>query len=116
VVTVREHETCPVTSVLRRIGDKWSPVVIRLLAAHDCGFNELDRSIEGISRRMLTRTLRALEDGGFVTRTVRAEAPLRVRYTLTELGHSLRNQLFAFGQWVVAHDTELRGRTATQAD
>jgi len=105
VVTVQERETCPVTSLLRRVGDKWSPAIIRLLAAHDYGFNELDRSIEGISRRMLTRTLRILETEGFVSRTVRAEAPFRVQYALTELGHSLRDQLLVLGQWALTHDT-----------
>jgi DNA-binding HxlR family transcriptional regulator len=68
-VTIREHETCPVTAVLRRLGDRWSPVVVRVLAERPHGFNELDRRIEGISRRMLTRTLRALESDGFVSRT-----------------------------------------------
>ncbi len=105
VVTVRDLETCPVTSLLRRVGDKWSPAIIRLLATRDYGFNELDRSIEGISRRMLTRTLRTLEDEGFVSRTVRTETPFRVQYALTELGRSLRDQLFALGQWALAHDT-----------
>lgn len=66
------------TSLLRRIGDKWSPVIIRLLAARDYGFNELDRSIDDISGRMPTRTLRTLEDKGFVSRAVGAEAHFRV--------------------------------------
>ena len=105
VVTVSELETCPVTSVLRRVGDKWSPAIIRLLAAREYGFNELDRSIEGISRRMLTRTLRILENEGLVSRTARAEAPFRVQYALTELGRSLRDQLSALGRWAVTHDT-----------
>jgi DNA-binding HxlR family transcriptional regulator len=116
VVTVRELETCPVTTVLRRVGDKWSPVIIRLLAAREYGFNELDRSIEGISRRMLTRTLRILEDEGVVSRTAHAEAPFRVQYALTELGRSLRDQLSALGRWAVTHDPELRGQTGTQTE
>jgi len=55
-VTTWERETCPVTAVLRRVGDKWRAVIIRLLSEHGYGFNELDRAIEGISRRMLTHT------------------------------------------------------------
>jgi DNA-binding HxlR family transcriptional regulator len=106
VVTVQEYEACPVTRLLRRIGDKWSPAVIRLLATRSYGFNELDRAIEGISRRMLTRTLRALEDDGFVSRSVRTEPPARVDYALTELGQSLREQLSRLGQWAGASLTQ----------
>jgi DNA-binding HxlR family transcriptional regulator len=107
VVTVAAYETCPVTRVLRRIGDKWSPAIIRLLSERNHGFNELDRSIEGISRRMLTRTLRALEEEGFVSRTTYGPAPARVEYSLTELGRSLRDQLFTLGRWATAHTADL---------
>jgi DNA-binding HxlR family transcriptional regulator len=105
VVTVREHEECPVTRVLRRVGDKWSPVIIRLLAERSHGFNELDRAIEGISRRMLMRTLRALEEEGFVSRTSSGVAGGRVEYALTALGVSLRDQLAVLGRWAVAHES-----------
>jgi DNA-binding HxlR family transcriptional regulator len=115
IVTLEAHATCPVTHVLRRIGDKWSPVIIRLLAERGYGFNELDRSIEGISRRMLTRTLRMLEEEGFVSRTPHTQAPARVEYALTELGHSLREQLFAFGRWAVKHNADLRVRPGDPA-
>jgi DNA-binding HxlR family transcriptional regulator len=107
VVTVQAYESCAVTRVLRRIGDKWSPAVIRLLAEHDYGFNELDRSIEGISRRMLTRTLRALEEEGFVSRTSGGPPPAAVRYALTDLGRSLREQLHTLGRWADAHNVGL---------
>jgi DNA-binding HxlR family transcriptional regulator len=105
VVTAAAYESCPVTGLLRRIGDKWSPAIIRLLAEGSHGFNELDRSIEGISRRMLTRTLRALEEAGFVSRVRHGPAPARVEYSLTERGLSLRAQLFALGQWAATQDT-----------
>jgi DNA-binding HxlR family transcriptional regulator len=107
VVTAEAYENCLVTGVLRRIGDKWSPAVIRLLAERSHGFNELDRSIEGISRRMLTRTLRALEEAGFVSRTASGPSWARVEYSLTEVGHSLREQLFHLGQWADAHRSDL---------
>jgi DNA-binding HxlR family transcriptional regulator len=99
VVTAEAYESCAVTRLLRRIGDKWSPAVIRVLAERDHGFNELDRSIEGISRRMLTRTLRALEEDGFVSRTSYGPPPARVEYSLTATGHSLREHLYALGRW-----------------
>jgi DNA-binding HxlR family transcriptional regulator len=98
--------SCAVGPVLRRIGDKWSPAVIRLLATRPHGFNEPDRGVHGISRRMLTRTL---EDEGFVSRTIR---PGRVEYAPTELGRSLREQLFALGLWAAAHDAEIRRRSS----
>ena len=109
VVTAEAYESCPVTQLLRRIGDKWSPAVVRLLAERDYGFNELDRSIEGISRRMLTRTLRALEEEGFVSRTSSGPRPAAVRYALTDLGRFLREQLYLLGQWA---DTRRVGRPA----
>jgi len=102
-VTERERQDCPVTGVLRRVGDKWSPVVIRVLARRPHGFNELDRAIEGISRRVLTRTLRGLEAEGYVHRAAAGGRPARVEYSLTERGDSLRQQLLGLGQWALAH-------------
>lgn len=103
IVTEQQRQGCPVTGVLRRVGDKWSPVIIRLLAEHAYGFNELDRAIEGISRRMLTRTLRLLEAEGYVQRTTLGGRPARVEYSLTDRGVSLREQLLTLGQWALAH-------------
>lgn len=102
VVTEEQRRECPVTGLLRRVGDKWSPVVIRLLAERAYGFNELDRAIEGISRRVLTRTLRGLEAEGYVRRTTLGDRPARVQYSLTDRGLSLREQLLVLGQWAVA--------------
>jgi DNA-binding HxlR family transcriptional regulator len=102
-VTTRDREECPVTAVLRRVGDKWSPVIIRLLSERGYGFNELDRAVEGLSRRVLTRTLRALEDDGLVSRTT-GRGTARVEYSLTELGRSLREQLAVLGHWAVSRE------------
>jgi DNA-binding HxlR family transcriptional regulator len=98
-VTLREQLACPVTAVLHRLGDRWSAVVVRLLAERPHGFNELDRRIEGISRRMLTRTLRGLEEDGLVSRTPGTAATGRVEYALTARGRSLRDQLARLGLW-----------------
>jgi DNA-binding HxlR family transcriptional regulator len=89
------------------VGPRNSPAVIRLLAERSHGFNELGRSIEGISRRMLTRTLRALEEDGFVARTSSGPAPARVAYSLTERGRSLREQLAHLGRWAASHTADL---------
>jgi len=92
-----------VSEVLSRIGDKWSVLIVMLLAERPRRFNELKRMVGGISQRMLTLTLRGLERDGLVTRTAFATIPPRVDYQLTELGHSLRGPVEALGQWAIAH-------------
>ncbi|MCK9925456.1 helix-turn-helix transcriptional regulator [Frankia sp. AgPm24] len=107
------------TGLLRRVGDTWSLVVIRLLAERAYGFNELDRAIEGISRRVLTRTLRGLEADGYIRRTSLGDRPARVQYSITDRGVSLREQLLLLGQWAVADrggDTEAKARIAELAE
>jgi DNA-binding HxlR family transcriptional regulator len=106
-VPVEEHRTCPVTDVLRRVGDRWSVIVIVLLGEKPFRFNELHRSIEGVSQRMLTRTLRGLEHEGLVARTVFATTPPGVEYALTDLGTLLLGPLSALAQWAVDHHDEL---------
>jgi DNA-binding HxlR family transcriptional regulator len=90
---------CPIREVLDRIGDTWSVLVIINLKSQPLRFNALRRSIEGISQRMLTVTLRSLERDGLVSRTVRPTTPPEVEYALTELGHSLASPLAALGCW-----------------
>lgn len=88
-----------VNSILSRIGDKWSVLVIMLLANGPRRFNEIKRMVGGISQRMLTLTLRGLERDGLVTRTVFPTIPPRVDYELTELGRSLRGPVENLGSW-----------------
>ena len=78
-----------ISDVLARIGDKWSVLVVTRLGDKPMRFNELRRSIGGISQRMLTLTLRGLERDGLVTRTVFPTIPPRVDYALTQLGRDL---------------------------
>lgn len=95
------HESCTsVRSVLSRVGDKWSILVIMVLSDGAKRFSELQRSIEGISQRMLTLTLRGLERDGFVTRKVFPTIPPKVEYALTPIGESLREPINALGGWV----------------
>lgn len=103
VATIDNHQRCPATRLYRRIGDKWTPLLISLLAQRSYGFNELDRAIEGISRRVLTRTLRTLEADGLVSRTVHPTSPPRVEYALTGLGRSLHEPLRQLGEWAVVN-------------
>ena len=92
-----------VNSILARIGDKWSVLVVMSLADDTLRFNELKRVVEGISQRMLTLTLRGLERDGLVERTFYPTIPPKVSYALTELGRSLREPVGALGQWATEH-------------
>ena len=94
--------------MLDRIGDTWSVLVIINLKSQPLRFNALRRSIEGISQRMLTVTLRSLERDGLVSRTVRPTTPPEVEYALTELGHSLAGPLAALGCWAAENRGLLR--------
>ena len=90
-------------SILARIGDKWSVLVVMSLADDTFRFNELKRLIDGISQRMLTLTLRGLERDGLVERPFYPTIPPKVSYALTELGRSLREPVGALGQWAIEH-------------
>jgi DNA-binding HxlR family transcriptional regulator len=90
-------------SLLSRIGDKWTLLVIGVLGEERRRFTELSVIIPGISRRMLTVTLRALERDGLVSRSVYAEVPPRVEYELTSLGHSLKEIALTVADWVAQH-------------
>jgi len=94
---------CPTRMVLDLIADKWTTLVIYLLAQGTRRYGELQREIGGISQKMLTQTLRKLEEDGLVKRTVYPEVPPRTEYALTELGLTLKEPLGALCQWAVAH-------------
>jgi DNA-binding HxlR family transcriptional regulator len=96
-------------SLLSRIGDKWTLLVIGVLGEDRRRFTELAEIIPGISRRMLTVTLRALERDGLVTRTIYAEVPPRVEYELTHLGHSLQAVVVTLGDWVRTNQHTIAG-------
>ncbi len=94
---------CPVREVLDRVGDKWSVLIVALLRDEPRRFSALRRSIEGISQRMLTLTLRGLERDGLVTRTAYPTIPPRVEYALTETGRTLLDPIMALAAWADAH-------------
>ncbi|MDB5736317.1 MAG: transcriptional regulator [Alphaproteobacteria bacterium] len=96
-----------VNSVLARVGDKWSVLIIVLLGDGKMRFNELKRMVGGISQRMLTLTLRGLERDGLVTRTVFPTVPPRVDYELTDLGRSLWAAVEPLGLWARSHVGEI---------
>lgn len=105
---------CPaVREVLHRVGDKWSVQIIALLGDGAMRFNELRKTIEGVSQRMLTLTLRNLERDGLVTRTVFPEIPPRVEYELTRLGETLLEPITALAQWAADHRVSIQDARST---
>jgi DNA-binding HxlR family transcriptional regulator len=103
-------ERCPaVREVLNRVGDKWSVQIVALLGDGSKRFNELRRSIEGISQRMLTLTLRGLERDGLVSRSVEPTIPPRVDYALTPLGETLLEPIMGLAAWAAEHREAIQG-------
>lgn len=94
-----ELPVCPVATTVDLIGNKWKVLIIRELLKGTYRFNELHRSIEGISQKVLTENLRKLESDGIIQRTVYAEVPPRVEYSLSELGDNLRPIIAAMRAW-----------------
>jgi DNA-binding HxlR family transcriptional regulator len=101
------HAECEVRTILDRIADKWSLLVICILADGVHRFSELRREIDGISQRMLTLTLRQLEREGLITRTVFPVVPPRVDYALTPLGSTLLDTIQTLVAWVGEHGNEI---------
>ena len=90
-----------ISTLLSRIGDKWTVLVVTTLGEGSRRFNELRREIPSVSQRMLTLTLRNLERDGLVSRTVTPTIPPRVDYELTALGRSLQKPITALSQWAL---------------
>src|ERR671912_1590767 len=90
-----------ISTLLSRIGDKWTVLVVQTLGQGSRRFNELRREIPSVSQRMLTLTLRNLERDGIVSRTVTPSIPPRVDYELTALGHSLLKPVTALTEWAL---------------
>lgn len=90
---------CPSRTALRLIGDRWTALVVGVLAERPHHFGDLLRRIPGISKKMLTQTLRSLERDGLVSRTELPTSPVRVEYSLTSLGTSLVGPLAALRDW-----------------
>ncbi|RZS66463.1 HxlR family transcriptional regulator [Agromyces ramosus] len=100
-------------SILDRVGSKWTVIVIGLLEQRPHRFTELLNAIPGISRRMLTISLRTLERDGLIEREVFAEVPPRVEYRATALGISLSEPVIALATWVADHKAEIAATRAT---
>ena len=88
--TKDELPECPVATTVSLIGSKWKLLIMRNLLARPWRFNELKKSLDGISQKVLTDSLRSMEEDGIITRTVYPEVPPRVEYALSDLGESMR--------------------------
>jgi DNA-binding HxlR family transcriptional regulator len=98
-----------VMEVIGRVADKWTMCVLEVLSQHGVlRFTRVGELVGGISQRMLTKTLRQMEEDGFVTRTVYPEVPPRVEYSLTELGHSLCAAFCGVWLWAEKHYAQLQ--------
>ncbi|MBO6257905.1 MAG: helix-turn-helix transcriptional regulator [Succinivibrio sp.] len=94
-----ELPDCPVATTVSLIGSKWKLLIMRNLLVRPWRFNELQRSLEGISQKVLTDSLRSMEEDGIITRTVFPEVPPRVEYALSELGESMRPIIKSMETW-----------------
>lgn len=101
--TKDELPDCPVATTVQVIGSKWKLLIMRNLLSRPWRFNELQKSIDGISQKALTEALRSMEADGIVNRTVFPEVPPRVEYSLTELGESMRPIIQSMESWGLAY-------------
>ena len=99
MLTKEEMPACPVATTVQLIGSKWKLLIMRNLLQRSWRFNELRKSLEGISQKVLTDSLRSMEEDGIITRTVYPEVPPRVEYALSDLGESMRPIIKAMEKW-----------------
>ena len=99
MLTKDELPACPVATTVQLIGAKWKLLILRNLLERPWRFNELQKSLEGISQKVLTDSLRSMEADGIISRTVYPEVPPRVEYALSELGETMRPILDAMKVW-----------------
>lgn len=99
MIKKEELPVCPVATTVQLIGNKWKLLILRNLLVRPWRFNELQKSLEGISQKVLTDSLRSMEADGIISRTVYPEVPPRVEYALSELGETMRPILDSMAQW-----------------
>ncbi|NTW72110.1 MAG: helix-turn-helix transcriptional regulator [Eubacteriaceae bacterium] len=103
MISKKDLPACPVATTVQLIGSKWKLLILRNLLARAWRFNELQKSLEGISQKILTDSLRSMETDGIIIRTVYPEVPPRVEYSLSELGESMRPILASMELWGTAY-------------
>ena len=108
MLTKEEMPACPVATTVALIGSKWKLLILRNLMARPWRFNELKKDLNGVSQKVLTDSLRSLEEDGIVTRTVYPEVPPRVEYALSDLGESMRPIIDVMRQWGLEYQARMR--------
>lgn len=119
MIAKRDLPECPVATTINMIGSKWKVLILRDLLQGPRRFGELERSLQGISKKVLTESLRSMEDDGILVRKVYPDIPPKVEYSLSELGTSLRPLIAVMEEWgtkyrrlkVGAHETGANGST-----
>ena len=99
MLTKDELPECPVATTVQLIGRKWKLLIMRNLRQRPWRFNELKKDLDGISQKVLTDSLRSMEEDGIITRTVYPKVPSRVEYALSDVGESMRPILTAMQEW-----------------
>lgn len=112
MLTKEELPECPVATTVQLIGSKWKLLIIRNLRMRPQRFNELKKDLDGISQKVLTDSLRSMEEDGLITRTVYPEVPPRVEYALSELGQSMSPILDAMQQWGTNYKNSFNQKSA----
>lgn len=107
MLTKEELPECPVATTVQLVGSKWKLLIMRNLLQRPWRFNELKKSLEGISQKVLTDSLRSMEADGIITRTVYAEVPPRVEYALSEVGESMRPIIKAMEEWGIGYKRQI---------
>jgi DNA-binding HxlR family transcriptional regulator len=110
MMTKDEMPACPVATTVALIGSKWKLLILRNLLDRPWRFNELKKSLEGVSQKVLTDSLRSMEEDGIITRTVYPEVPPRVEYALSDLGESMRPILESMKQFGQDYQKQVQGR------
>lgn len=107
MLTKEEMPACPVATTVALIGSKWKLLIMRNLLSRPWRFNELRKDLDGISQKVLTDSLRSMEDDGIITRTVYPEVPPRVEYALSELGESMRPIIGSMEAWGLGYQEKV---------
>lgn len=103
MLTKKELPECPVATTVQIIGSKWKLLILRNLLSRPWRFNELKKDLDGISQKVLTDSLRSMEEDGIITRTVYPEVPPHVEYALSDIGESMRPILDAMKDWGITY-------------
>ena len=111
MLTKEELPECPVATTVQLVGSKWKLLILRNLLARPWRFNELRKDLEGISQKVLTDSLRSLEEDGIVQRKVYPQVPPRVEYSLTPLGESMRPIIDVMQRWGMEYQARMRKKS-----